>query len=212
MTERAKPIVAWDCDDVLVHTGRDVVETYNKLYRTQVQLSDFYSQGRAEEVWGASQEIASARVEQIIREARHELLAPELQTIEVVKKLSRLCIQDVVTSRSHERKEPTQLLLDTHFTGSIRDVHFANSYAPGVAPHMRRSKGSICSEIGAHVAIDDNYAHLESVMGESPVELAILFGNYDWNKDVSLGHRAIRCVSMDEVYAEVGRFAERFTA
>lgn len=212
MKEKQVPVIAWDCDDVLVLTGHDLVAQYNKLYGTSVQAVDLYSHGRAEEVWGASQSEASERVEAIIREERHESLSPDLSATTVVHDLASFCENHVVTSRSYEREAATRLMLDTHFAGAIKEVHFANSYAPGLDPNLRRTKSSICLAIGAMIAIDDNYSHIDDIIGNSPVELPILFGDHDWNRDVETDSRVIRCRTMDEVHSEVGRFASRYAS
>ena len=212
MSERKRPVVAWDCDDVLVDTSRDAVDTYNLWHGTNVQLADFYTRGRTLEIWGADEEEASRRVEKIITRPEHELLPPNPRMVAVLRTLAGICIQDVVTSRSHAREVPTRLMLDTHYSGTIRNVHFANSYAPDIDPELRRTKGSICRDIAADIAVDDNPEHILSIMNESSVGLAILFGENQWSQGVDLGHRGVHCETPEELEVEIGRFADRFAA
>ncbi len=212
MVRNELPVLAFDCDDVLVLTGQDLISEYNRRHHTVVEPRHLYGTAGIE-VWGVDEEEACQRVEALIREERHETLAPTQDMVTAVRSLARFCKEaHVVTSRSYERAAATERLVYGHYTGIFRAIHYANSYSPGTPPELRRTKGSICNEIGADIAIDDNVGHAESVLRESQVQLAIVYGDYAWNRDLTLQEGMVRCTTLPEVEAEVRRFVDRYAA
>lgn len=79
-------VLAFDCDDVLVHTSSVIVARYNRLYRTSVGLDAFYRKG---DTWQASShEEAIQRIDGILREGTINEIGPDEETIRAINLLA----------------------------------------------------------------------------------------------------------------------------
>lgn len=228
MSERKLPRVAWDCDDVLIHTSGPMIDEYNRLYGTTVGLEHLYYSGDDDEaIWGTDRQEAGRRIERIICTDEHEGLSADPLAVGVMAGLAKVCMNEVVTSRSISRRQKTWRTLRSGFGPTIQRVWHVSSYDPDVTPGQRLTKGSIYRRRRARIAIDDHFKHLESGLIESPkTELLILQGECDWNKDITeeylrdvscfTGRQVVRCDTIEEsgmvITEYADRYAERFAA
>lgn len=90
----------------------------------------------------------------------------------------------VVTSRQSVLKSHTDVWLEEHFPGIFSDTHYAGIWDSGqqVAHMLKRTKAELCRELGADYLIDDQLKHC--VAAHEVGIVALLFGDYSWNKEV----------------------------
>lgn len=173
-------VIAVDCDDVLVPTAEKVIAYYNRTYGATVTSALFYSPIDPM-IWGvASVEEASVRIEQYLLTHTDEMLEPFTEAVAAIKRLAEHHELHIVTSRSKALEPLTQHMVARYFDGVFASIEHVHSYAPLTHGAVRRTKGEVCRQIGAHLLIDDHFKHGHDAR-RSGVEEVILFGSYDWN-------------------------------
>src|SRR3979411_2874647 len=96
-----KPIIAFDCDDVIVATGALLIDHYNKLHGTNVQPKDFYSKDYAQ-VWQADPETATRDLFAYLLTDAYSNLAPMAGAVDTLRELSKDYTLYIVTGRPDE--------------------------------------------------------------------------------------------------------------
>ncbi len=204
MSEYRRLTIAIDCDDVIVPTSAAILDAYNQRYGTAVGLSAFYS----DSLWGASTpEEGSRRVDQLLQQGITAGIAPTEEAVEYINYLH----QDghelhIVTGRQSYQEAETLGMLGCYFPGVFTSVEHTNMYASGHAARLRRSKGVVCTAIGADVLVDDHVHHGREVLKHGVGEV-IVFGDYPWNAMESLEQGMARCATWATTYLEVTRIA-----
>lgn len=197
-------VLAFDCDDVLVRTSNIIVEKYNRLYGTSVELDAFYRKG---DTWQAeSNDEAIRRVDAILRGGTIDEIIPDMEAVSALNHLSTAHELHLVTGRQDYMEPATLRLLDTYFPGCFTSVEHTNYITVADSGYRRRSKGEVCSQIGADVLIDG-----ESVLAAGVGEV-IVFGDYPWNNSFELPTGMSRCLSWfgdGGVVKEIERIASR---
>jgi len=207
MSKRERKLtLAFDCDDVLVDTSTVLLTEYNRIYGTTVPLEDFY----ADDYWqAASPEQAMRRVDRILRSGLLADIMPSDETIEYIYRLYRLGHElHVVTGRQSYQEAETVAMLEKYFSGIFSTVEHTSMYASGNKRHLRRTKGAVCRDLGAHVLVDDHLFHGEDVL-RSGVEGVVVYGDNPWNQVEQMPKNMVRCVGMRAVYEEIQRVATR---
>ena len=201
-----KLVLAFDCDDVLVQTSHALLDAYNEAFGTEVPYEGFYS----DSLWGApSADIAMRRVDDMLRSGVMADIVPDAATVAAVKRVAAMGHElHVVTGRQSYQEQETINLLDTYYPGIFHTIEHTNMYASGENLHLRRSKGEVCRNIGAHMLIDDHIVHGNAVL-TAGVEDVIVYGSYPWNQFVSLEQGMMRCETMNDVEREVAYLSTR---
>jgi 5'(3')-deoxyribonucleotidase len=165
-----KLVIAVDCDDVLVETGQQLLDHYNRLHGTTITG---YT-----EIWKAvSTEATRAARDTYIDSDEYLASQPTQDAVRVLTKLNETSELHIVTGRPSFMQDVTLAWLERHLPDIFRTVIFTDFFKATGA----RSKADICAEIGADYLIDDHIHHCQAV-AETGVH-ALLFGNYLWNKD-----------------------------
>lgn len=199
-------VVAVDCDDVLIPTAHRVVEYYNGIYATRMTMDQFYMPPTLE-TWGVlTIEEVSERIEGIIRTQQHEFVEPFADAITATQKLADHHELHIVTSRPLSLLPLTQKMTETYFPGVFKSITHISSYARLEAGGVRRTKGEVCKELGAHLLIDDHIRHGRDAR-TSGVEEVILFGDYPWNARERHEDSFKFCLNWDETAREVEHVA-----
>lgn len=202
-------VLAFDCDDVLVHTSSVIVARYNRLYRTSFGLDAFYRKG---DTWQASShEEAIQRIDGILREGTINEIGPDEETIRAINLLANVHELHLVTGRQDYMEPATMKLLDMHFPGCFSTVEHTNYVTVPDSNYIQRTKGDVCRQIGANVLVDDHVVHGESVLAAGINEV-IVFGDYPWNRSVELSKGMVRCLNWfgdHGVIGEIERIASR---
>lgn len=202
-------VLAFDCDDVLVHTSSVIVDKYNKLYGTSVTLDAYYRKG---DTWQSnSHEEALQRLDGILRDGVIDEVAPDTEVVRAAEQLAAIHELHLVTGRQDYMEPATLRLLHTYFPGCFTGVEHTNYVTVANSTYLRRSKGEVCSQLGADVLIDDHVDHGESVLAAGVSEV-IVFGDYPWNNSFELPTGMSRCSNWfgdDGVVKEIERIASR---
>ncbi len=169
-TDKQKPILAVDLDDVLA-TSNEVLNNFiNERYGTSYKLDD-YNGGSLKDIWKISWLEVKQRLDVFDKEVGQGAIKPDPETIVVLKKLKVKYDLVIITARH------------SHFTVIDDDTVVTKAHA------MR--------EIGAFCLIDDNVEHCEIAAAEG-LE-AILFGELPWNRNAILPPGVRRAKNWQEV-------------
>lgn len=168
-----KPVIAIDCDDVIVGTAPAVIANYNATYGTSVLLSDYY--GLDVSVWGTDDATAIKRVQEYQMTAEFQQMPPFKEAIDVITKLADHYELHVVTGRHDFLAQATSAMLQEYFPDIFKVIEFTNYFSDSST-----SKATVCSAMGARYLIDDHLHHA-NVVAQAGIEV-LLFGDYPWNQ------------------------------
>ena len=121
-----KPVIALDCDDVIVGTAPAIVAHYNATYGTSAKLSDYY--GLDATVWGTDDATAIERVHKYQLTPEFQDMPPFREAIAAIRQLSAKYEMHVVTGRQDFLAQATSAMLQEHFPNISRISHFKPSY------------------------------------------------------------------------------------
>lgn len=189
-------VIAIDCDDVLIDSTEYLVDTYNMLYRTKVQLIDAHRPMKTQ--WGAGYKEVLSRLYSIQNTEEFAQLPPRTDAVKVIKELATDHELHLVTARDAVVMKVTEKMLNADFPDCFTKLHHV----------AHQSKGQVCRQIGADILIDDNLKHLlDAEMHD--INEGLWFGNYPWQtRDrASVNGFAVICDDWDAVEEEVRRVA-----
>ena len=189
-------VIAIDCDDVLIDSTEYLVDTYNMLYGTKVQLVDAYTSTNTD--WGVDHDELIRRKYEIQQTGEFAQLPPRTDAVRVIKKLATDHEPHLVTARDAAVLRVTDKMLAADFPDCFTKLHHIG----------RQSKGDVCRQIGAEILIDDNLKHLLDAEMHG-IKEGLWFGHYSWQaKDRALVNGfTVICDDWDAVEEEVRRVA-----
>lgn len=199
-------VLAHDCDDTLIPSGHLIIDAYNREYGTAVGLSALYAD---DDPWGAATaEEAMRRVDELLRAGILDDVEPFPDAIEYINRMrSEGAEQHLVTGRQSFMEPVTERLLLRFFPGCFQSIEHTNMYASGETAYLKRSKGEVCANIGAHALVDDHVEHGRDVL-RAGVERVMIFGHYPWNMHEVRGKGMVHCSSWSDVYREAVNLAQ----
>ena len=199
MNVRKSLVWASDCDDVLLPPAELTIALYNEAYGTELTLSAMYDETNT---WGApTNEEGIRRVGQLLRSDAIAALQPSTATIEALTQLASLDELHMVTGRPSFMEPITRHMVDMYLPGVFKSIEHTNFYVEDGTRDKTRTKGEVCSKLGADILIDDHVVHAKSVL-DSGLKEVIVWGDYPWNHNVNLEPGMVRCVTWDEVFRE----------
>lgn len=189
-----KPLIAVDCDHVLADINEGMRCYANEAYGEKHTPEDYNVVGPYrhywERVWGLPDGEKSNRFNEFVEAGcmeKLEQVSGAMSTINSLKDSYRFAL---VTARRSDREiAATYEWLSEHADGLFEQVIFMDHWAKD-DDNTDITKGSICSDIGAEYLIDDNYDHCFGAYQKQVTPL--LFGDYGWNREVSLPEGMIR--------------------
>ncbi|THU91637.1 hypothetical protein K435DRAFT_227123 [Dendrothele bispora CBS 962.96] len=203
------PVIAVDLDDVLSQTNAKVAEWHNATYGTKMTLSDFYYYYYWKNpYWGNLQETFD-KVRSFYDAKQIFDVMPVPGAREGVQTLKDMGFRlIIVTARSTEVKEDSWSWIQKWFpdvfdtvicTGQFKDANKA-----GHEVTTKLSKAQVCANLKARLLIDDSAENALQVSTSSmsnaspaPPTPVLLFGQYEWNKRVSLPSDQIDAMVFD---------------
>jgi 5'(3')-deoxyribonucleotidase len=174
-----KPIIAFDCDDVIVSTGSLLIEHYNELHGTNVQPQDFYSKDY-EHVWQADPETATRDLFAYLLTDEYANLAPMAGAVETLKKLRNDFILYIVTGRPDETDEATHEWVAKYLPNIFEKIVFTNFFKLSDSKGALRTKADVCKELGAQWLVDDHLHHIKNVTEQGI--MGLLYGDLAWEQ------------------------------
>lgn len=191
-------VIAIDCDDVLVKTTPYFVNAYNALHGTKGTLAD--ARNVSPEIWGVGEQEILDRWAALTKTEEYKLLQPDAEVVAVLRALAKDHELHLVTARKEEEREFTQAMLDRELRGVFNSMEFVG---------WEGSKGQICQRLRTDVLIDDNASHLHDALECGlPSGGALLFGDYDWNKDERSHNALVHCHDWTAVKRVIDRIAQ----
>jgi 5'(3')-deoxyribonucleotidase len=191
-----RPIIAFDCDDVIVATGSLLVGHYNKLHGTIVQPSDFYSKDY-EHVWKAEPETAIRDLFAFLLTDEYANLPPMVGAVEVLRELADNYTLYVVTGRPDATEEATTQWIEKYLPGIFERVVFTNFFKLNDSKGVLRTKADACIELGAEYLVDDHVHHIQNVAERGLTGL--LFGDLPWEQPNHLPQGAVKVKDWHEL-------------
>lgn len=174
-----KPVIAFDCDDVIVATGTLLIDYYNKLHGTKVQPKDFYSKDY-EHIWKADPETATRDLFTYLLTDTYANLAPMDDAAEILRKLTKDYILYIVTGRPDETEQATHAWIDKYLPNVFEQIVFTNFFKLSDSKGALRTKADVCKELGAKWLVDDHLHHIKNVTERGITGL--LFGDLPWEQ------------------------------
>ncbi|KAF9229611.1 hypothetical protein BS17DRAFT_771681 [Gyrodon lividus] len=197
----SKGIIAVDLDDVLSKTNEKIAEWHNETYGTHMGLDDFYYYYYWKNpYWGTPVETH----EKVRKFYKTDWISKALPAegaqmgVQALRKLGYRLV--IVTARSHHVHDASWEWAQRHFDGCFEKIictgQFATQQRADGAKEAqvlkKLSKAEVCISIGAKLLIDDSMenavacAYHVSSDGEGDPPSVVLFGDYQWNKRLSL--------------------------
>jgi 5'(3')-deoxyribonucleotidase len=182
-----KPVLALDFDDVIFPFMHTFVPHYNENYQAEFSVEDYHT-FEFHEVWGGTRERAFDVVGSFFHRP-HDGIAPMPGAIEGVNELARHFDLVIVTARDESLRVHTEKWLQDAFPNVFSQVFLCNSYVLS-AGDTRRTKIEVVEAVNAVGLVDDSLHHTSQVAEAG--RLAILFGDYAWNRTEVLPEGVIR--------------------
>jgi len=185
-----RQVIAVDVDDVLSASAAGWVAFSNATWGTNLTVEDY------QEDWAAMWEIDhEAMVERAhIIHSQTGLISTfdhDAQAATVLRRLAEKYELIIVSSRVNMHRAETLEWLDRHFAGIFSSINLAGIYDVLSKDSSRATKAEIVKRLGADYLVDDQPKHCFAV-AENSVS-AVLFGDYSWNRSVTLPAGVTRC-------------------
>jgi 5'(3')-deoxyribonucleotidase len=188
----SKPIIAVDLDDVLGNENHAMMHFMNQHYGYTHTPEDYNVTGEYGpywwKIWGVDEAEGLKRYEEFVaaKVAYEVVLEPLPGAIKVLSHLKKSYDLVIITSRPAPLLEVTERWLEEHYPKLFDGVHFVKLWAEG----KKVTKAEIGKALGARYLIDDSAEHCTFAQ-ESGIQ-ALLFGDYGWNRAVSLPAGVVR--------------------
>ncbi|KAI5123754.1 hypothetical protein M0805_000345 [Coniferiporia weirii] len=184
------PVIAVDLDDVLCQTNQSVADWHNTQYATNMILDDFhYYHYWKNPYWGSpSDTLVKVKMYYATSIMTPKPVQGALEGAQALKNLGFKLV--IVTARHGAEYELTRKWLDQYFPDIFDELICTGQFlkdGEGNDIHSRAGKDEVCHRIGAKLLIDDSAENaLACARDASPPIPVLLFGDYSWNKRVSL--------------------------
>lgn len=189
-------VIAVDCDDVLVPATPYVVNAYNQLHGTRVQIERAHESGNTE--WGDDRTAVHDQISAVQRSDGFAEVMPFSDAIDVIARLAKVHELHLITARDPSLTVATKAMLDRYFPSCFVGMEHVG---------IDGTKGDICKNIGADVLVDDNLKHIQSAR-DAGVKNLVWFGDYPWqDRTIAAPEGTIRCANWHDVEAEIERIA-----
>ena len=178
----AKQIIAVDIDDVLADSTESMRQLVNDRLGVELTKDHYMVEG---EYWGYYERVWHTHG--IGDRVSHDVLSEEMAIDQshvpllagasfALTELSKSFKLALLTSRNESWKKATEEWVRSHFGDLFEKVFFTRING------IKKTKGELCTEIGAKWLIDDNVEHCQSALASNVT--AILFGQYGWHTSV----------------------------
>ncbi len=196
---RRRLVIAIDCDDVLLNATEFIVDTYNRLYDTKVQLVNAHTSKSNE--WGAERGEVLRRIFDIQHSSEYKAIKPRKDAINSLARLAKEHELHLVTARPTEISDVTEAMIEQCFEGCFTEVNHVG---------LDASKGEVCERIHADIMIDDNIRHLVDAY-EHGVRTLVWFGDYPWHESqrvqatLLVVYKCLDWADVEKVVADVSK-------
>lgn len=197
---KMKKKIAIDIDDVLIPFAEHAVAYVTSRSGKPVSMLELYTEnGNGVSASGLTDEEFVRLVREYQESDFPMRRRPLLGAREALKKLSKEFEIHIITSRDPKHEPHTRKWLCEYIDDILSDytLSFVGNPFSGTE---HSTKAAICHEIGAMWLIDDQTKYADQLKVGST--RAILFGDYDWNKDHK-GDHFVRAKDWNDVLKHV---------
>jgi 5'(3')-deoxyribonucleotidase len=196
-----KLIIAVDLDDVVVGSAQRIIDAYNEVYGTELDLSYVYSEEDSKKIWHAPDETtAIKRVYKFLESDEFYQAEPTQHAIAALQKLKQKYELFAVTGRHGAMEEATRMWLKEHMPEIFTDIIFTSFYNADDM-YKKITKAEVCDELGASILVEDLPRHAMDVAASG--KQVLLFGDYPWNQLAKLPPNMTRVADWDDVLKEL---------
>jgi|SRR5579859_4832390 len=193
----SKSIIAVDIDDVLSNLAQELIDFSNRTWGTHLTIDDY------DEHWGEMWKVDDAETKRRSDELHNAALASKLKhnldARPVLEKLARKYTLVLATSRRRLITRETADWISKYFPKIFSGIHYSGIYDTNHHADIQTkiTKADILKQIGASYLIDDQPKHC--VAAADTGVIALLFGDYPWNRYAQLKPGIIRAKNWQEV-------------
>jgi 5'(3')-deoxyribonucleotidase len=194
----AKKTIAIDVDDVLSVSAAGFIKFSNQQFGTNLTLDDY------DEHWARMWKVDHAEEVRRSHTVHGQDVFLKFDAITEARPVQETLAEKyklvVATSRIRALEKGTQEWISRNFGDVISEYHSAgiwDDFEKDSHEKVKVTKADIVRQIGADYLIDDQPKHCFAAAGAGIK--AVLFGDYSWNRDVSLPPRVTRARSWQAV-------------
>ncbi|KAI9254259.1 hypothetical protein BY458DRAFT_420985, partial [Sporodiniella umbellata] len=197
-----RKLIAVNLDQTLCNTAKSLMLWHNRVYGTQLELSQFNTLDYWK-VWGGTEQESCLKIREFYN-------SPEFLEIECIQDFSYEALKMlksrgfklvIITSRQQFVARPTKTFVDKFYKDIFESMYFCNlnlsDKERGV--YISKSKATICREIGVDVLIEDSLNDALDCQGVQQILLYDHLGNYEWNHRSSLPNHVQRVFNWKQV-------------
>lgn len=192
-----KPVLAIDIDDVLTASNEGVRRYVNRTFGMNHTPADYAVTGEYrrywDRIWSADEEEGRKIYESYLASGETARLKPVDGALPAIRRLQTNYALVVVTARHIEQVEHTKDWLGRHAPNIFKRVEFLLERPD----NENITKAYILRELGAEYIIDDNADHCRHAL-DAGIQ-ALLFGEYGWNREVTVPDGIVRVKNWSEV-------------
>ncbi|KAJ7071451.1 hypothetical protein C8F01DRAFT_1110575 [Mycena amicta] len=201
-TESAEPVIAVDLDDVLCQTNRVVAEWHNKQYGTQMDISHFYYFYYWKNPYWGTPTQTFEKVKQFYNTDAIFQARPVPGAREGVQALKDMGYKLViVTARDAAIADASEQWVEKYFPGLFANLIFTGQFKDAHLHHgevlTNLTKSQVCADVKAQILIDDSSENAIQCATALPPTPVLLFGDYQWNKRISIAGEGTDEMSFD---------------
>jgi len=199
----SRQTIAVDVDDVLAASAGDFVGFSNRRWGTRLTIKDYDE--RWAKMWRVDHTEELKRAKVIHETGVFRRFGNLERSNQVLTKLAQKYKLVITTSRSAQAGRDTEDWLERHYSGIFEEIHLSGFFDTVKPDSHERTKTDLCRSIGADYLIDDHPKHCLAAAGAGI--MALLFGDYPWNRNVKLPDNMIRVKNWRQVaeYFDSGR-------
>lgn len=173
-----KPVLAVDCDDVLLEFMWALFQFLNQRLGRNYTYEELTSYNLADFLF-LSEEEKQEHVEEFYRSSVFDDLLPIEGAAEAMRELMLMCRLVVVTSRHPEHEPKTLANLGRHYPSVFSETHHLGHYDRKLRPEEKLSKGLICQRIGAIGCIEDGPGNAHEIAKHG---VPVILPDRPWNR------------------------------
>lgn len=189
--------IAVDIDDVLAANAPAFLTYSNEKWGTRLTIDDFDENWAS--MWAIDHATVIKRSEEIIADKLFSTFSHFDDAHPVLEKLAKTYKLVIATSRKKVLAADTLEWINQYFPGIFSEIHHAGIWDDDTKrehAHLK-TKADLVKQIGADYLIDDQPKHCQAA-DEAGIQ-TILFGDYPWNRKVSLPASVVRTHSWADV-------------
>jgi uncharacterized HAD superfamily protein len=194
-TAKNKLVIAVDIDDVIAASAPAFVEYSNNKYGTHLTVNDY--QEHWGEMWKVERDEVMKRAVEYHESGHHatyEVIDDALNSLKKLKERFKLV---VLTTRRNSINQLTKDWINKFYPDIFDDFVFTGFFDNPEKSGVGMTKAELAKSIGAQYLIDDQPKH---ILASADIGIkGLLFGDYAWNRAVSLPENVTRVKNWEEV-------------